>query len=108
MSENAYRIAVLTKYVPDTQFEQKLDDTLRVDRSESVMSELDEYAVEAAMQIVEAEDTDAANSAVIAFTLAQQMPLRGCAVRCSWVHTKAYTFSTMLSQGLMLWRPHAS
>ena len=54
MSENAYRIAVLTKYVPDTQFEQKLDDTLRVDRSESVMSELDEYAVEAAMQIVEA------------------------------------------------------
>ena len=59
MSENAYRIAVLTKYVPDTQFEQKLDDTLRVDRSESVMSELDEYAVEAAMQIVEAEDTDA-------------------------------------------------
>ena len=69
MSENAYRIAVLTKYVPDTQFEQKLDDTLRVDRSESVMSELDEYAVEAAMQIVEAEDTDAANSAVIAFTL---------------------------------------
>ena len=48
MSENAYRIAVLTKYVPDTQFEQKLDDTLRVDRSESVMSELDEYAVEAA------------------------------------------------------------
>ena len=27
VSENAYRIAVLTKYVPDTQFEQKLDDT---------------------------------------------------------------------------------
>ena len=108
MSENAYRIAVLTKYVPDTQFEQKLDDTLRVDRSESVMSELDEYAVEAAMQIVEAEDTDAANSAVIAFTLGAADASKGLRRALQMGHTKAYTFSTMLSQGLMLWRPHAS
>ncbi|MDO4884219.1 MAG: electron transfer flavoprotein subunit beta/FixA family protein [Rothia sp. (in: high G+C Gram-positive bacteria)] len=77
MSENAYRIAVLTKYVPDTQFEQKLNDNLRVDRSESVMSELDEYAVEAAMQIIEAEGNEAANSHVIAFTLGPEAASKG-------------------------------
>lgn len=77
MSENAYRIAVLTKYVPDTQFEQKLDDNLRVDRTESVMSELDEYAVEAALQIFEQEGVNAANSTAIAFTMGPAAASKG-------------------------------
>ncbi|MBM7050857.1 electron transfer flavoprotein subunit beta/FixA family protein [Rothia sp. ZJ932] len=47
-------IAVLVKYVPDTQFDQTIDaEELTVNREESVMSELDEYAVEAALQITE-------------------------------------------------------
>lgn len=58
-------IAVLVKYVPDTQFDQKLDSaTLTVERNESVMSELDEYAVEAALQLADAYEGDATVCAI--------------------------------------------
>ena len=52
----ALNIAVLVKHVPDTQFDRHLDGEHRTtDRSESILSELDEYALEAALQLVEAQ-----------------------------------------------------
>ena len=108
MSENAYRIAVLTKYVPDTQFEQKLDDTLRVDRSESVMSELDEYAVEVAMQIVEAKADVLAGrkSPIVYYMLLSRMDwavLADAMHRWQWVikrHAKPSVFKKLSSKTL--------
>lgn len=68
--ENSHQnlnIAVLVKYVPDTQFDQTIDpEELTVDREESVMSELDEYAVEAALQLAEATDGE---HRVVAFAM---------------------------------------
>ncbi|WP_299166035.1 electron transfer flavoprotein subunit beta/FixA family protein [uncultured Arthrobacter sp.] len=52
-------IAVLVKHVPDTQFDRHLDgDHYTTERSESILSELDEYALEAALQLVEAQGGD--------------------------------------------------
>jgi electron transfer flavoprotein beta subunit len=51
----ALNIAVLVKHVPDTQFDRHLSgEHNTTDRSESILSELDEYALEAALQLVEA------------------------------------------------------
>ncbi|GAB3225526.1 electron transfer flavoprotein subunit beta/FixA family protein [Glycomyces halotolerans] len=49
-------IVVLVKQVPDSGLARRLDDQLRVDRSgaNNVMGELDEYGVEAALQLKEA------------------------------------------------------
>ena len=49
-------IVVLVKQVPDSGLARRLDDQLRVDRNgaNNVMGELDEYAVEAALQLKEA------------------------------------------------------
>jgi electron transfer flavoprotein beta subunit len=49
-------IVVLVKQVPDSGLARQLDDQLRVDRNgaNNVMGELDEYAVEAALQLKEA------------------------------------------------------
>lgn len=50
----ALNIAVLVKHVPDTQFDRHFtEDHNTTDRSESILSELDEYALEAALQLVE-------------------------------------------------------
>lgn len=54
-THSALNIAVLVKHVPDAQFDRHLDgEHSTTDRSESILSELDEYALEAALQLVEA------------------------------------------------------
>ena len=73
MPESANRplnIVVLVKHVPDTQFDRHLsgpDHTL--DRSESILSELDEYALEAALQLAEERGGQAAGNRVTALTM---------------------------------------
>ncbi|MGC0268460.1 electron transfer flavoprotein subunit beta/FixA family protein [Glutamicibacter soli] len=63
-------IVVLVKHVPDVQFDRHIDqESLRLDRSESVLSELDEYAVEAALALVEDNGGFAAGHQVIAATM---------------------------------------
>ncbi|WP_458115356.1 electron transfer flavoprotein subunit beta/FixA family protein [Arthrobacter sp. D2-10] len=54
-THSALNIAVLVKHVPDAQFDRHLNgEHNTTDRSESILSELDEYALEAALQLVEA------------------------------------------------------
>ncbi|WP_291278676.1 electron transfer flavoprotein subunit beta/FixA family protein [Galactobacter sp.] len=51
------KVLVLVKYTPDPQFPRSLgpaDEDYRLDRSESVLSELDEYALEAGLRLAEA------------------------------------------------------
>ncbi len=53
--EETLKIIVLVKHVPDAQFDRHLTgEANTVDRSESILSELDEYALEAALQLTEA------------------------------------------------------
>ncbi|HET8878374.1 MAG TPA: electron transfer flavoprotein subunit beta/FixA family protein [Arthrobacter sp.] len=64
------KIIVLVKHVPDAQFDRHLsggDNT--TDRSESILSELDEYALEAALQLTEARGGEAAGNKVIALSM---------------------------------------
>lgn len=69
-STTPLKIVVLVKHVPDVQFDRHIDsETLRLDRAESVLSELDEYAVEAAVAIVEANGGFAAGHEVIAASM---------------------------------------
>lgn len=63
------RIVVAVKHVPDAQKERSLTDEHTVERSESILSELDEYAVEAALQLVEAHGGKEAGHRVIALTM---------------------------------------
>lgn len=73
MQESANRplnIVVLVKHVPDTQFDRSLagpDHTL--DRSESILSELDEYALEAALQLAEERGGEKGGNSVTALTM---------------------------------------
>lgn len=73
MQESANRplnIVVLVKHVPDTQFDRQLagpDHTL--DRSESILSELDEYALEAALQLAEARGGEKGGNIVTAVAM---------------------------------------
>ncbi|WP_285726314.1 electron transfer flavoprotein subunit beta/FixA family protein [Psychromicrobium xiongbiense] len=68
-------IAVLVKQVPDAQFDRHLrsrdvdSQDYRLDRQESILSELDEYPLEAALQIAEARGGEAAGNRVIAVTM---------------------------------------
>ncbi|MFT4185958.1 MAG: electron transfer flavoprotein subunit beta/FixA family protein [Micrococcaceae bacterium] len=50
------KIVSLVKFVPDAQFEQNFTEDKVVDRSESVLSELDEYAIEQALILKEKHD----------------------------------------------------
>ncbi|MBO9704048.1 electron transfer flavoprotein subunit beta/FixA family protein [Arthrobacter sp. Y-9] len=64
------KIVVLVKHVPDAQFERHLSGPGHtVDRSESILSELDEYALEAALQISEANGGEKGGNTVIALTM---------------------------------------
>ncbi|WP_198154289.1 electron transfer flavoprotein subunit beta/FixA family protein [Neomicrococcus aestuarii] len=66
-SPNPVRVLALVKYVPDAQFDRHIDSAEhRMVRTESILSELDEYAVEAALQLKEAS---AAGSTVVALTV---------------------------------------
>ena len=73
MQESATRplnIVVLVKHVPDTQFDRHLSGPAHtLDRSESILSELDEYALEAALQLAEARGGQAAGNRVTALTM---------------------------------------
>ena len=58
--EETLKIIVLVKHVPDAQFDRHLTgDGHTTDRSESILSELDEYALEAALQLSEARGGEA-------------------------------------------------
>ncbi|MFT4147708.1 MAG: electron transfer flavoprotein subunit beta/FixA family protein [Micrococcaceae bacterium] len=50
------KIIVLVKSVPDAQFEQNFSSKNTVDRSEVILSELDEYAIEEALSLASEND----------------------------------------------------
>ena len=63
-------IAVLVKHVPDAQFDRHLNGPGNTtQRSESILSELDEYALEAALQLAEKHGGEAAGNRVTAVTM---------------------------------------
>ncbi|WAP52714.1 electron transfer flavoprotein subunit beta/FixA family protein [Arthrobacter sp. ATA002] len=69
-SKRPLNIVVLVKHVPDTQFDRHLSGPGHtLDRSESILSELDEYALEAALVIAEARGGQAAGNMVTALTM---------------------------------------
>ncbi|GAA4370213.1 electron transfer flavoprotein subunit beta/FixA family protein [Paeniglutamicibacter cryotolerans] len=64
------RILVLVKHVPDAQFDRRLEEpTHRVDRSDSILSELDEYALEAGLLLAEARGGASAGNTVTALSM---------------------------------------
>lgn len=64
------KIVVLVKHVPDAQFDRHLTGPGNtVDRDESILSELDEYALEAALQLSEARGGAKAGNEVIALSM---------------------------------------
>lgn len=70
MENSALNIVVLVKYVPDAQFDRHLTgDARTLDRSESILSELDEYALEAALALTDARGGAKAGNVVTALTL---------------------------------------
>lgn len=64
------KVLVLVKYVPDAQFDRHLaGQSPRLDRNESILSELDEYAVEAALQLIESHGGAKAGHEVTVLTM---------------------------------------
>ena len=64
------KIIVLVKHVPDAQFDRHLNgEGYTTDRDESILSELDEYALEAALQLAEARGGSKAGNQVIALSM---------------------------------------
>ncbi|MBG6085591.1 electron transfer flavoprotein subunit beta/FixA family protein [Zhihengliuella flava] len=64
------KVLVLVKHVPDAQFDRHLaGESPRLDRQESILSELDEYAVEAALQLIEAHGGAKAGHEVTVLTM---------------------------------------
>jgi electron transfer flavoprotein beta subunit len=64
------KIVVLVKHVPDAQFDRHLTGPGNtMDRSESILSELDEYALEAALQLSEARGGAKGGNKVAALTM---------------------------------------
>ncbi|HKU12459.1 MAG TPA: electron transfer flavoprotein subunit beta/FixA family protein [Sinomonas sp.] len=63
------KIVVLVKHVPDAQFDRHIGPDRTLERSESILSELDEYALEAALQLSEARGGEKAGNQVIALTM---------------------------------------
>ncbi|MCZ2404600.1 electron transfer flavoprotein subunit beta/FixA family protein [Paenarthrobacter sp. Z7-10] len=62
-------IVVLVKHVPDTQLNRRLGEGNTLDRAESILSELDEYPLEAALQLAEARGGEAGGNMVTAVTM---------------------------------------
>ncbi|WP_202912230.1 electron transfer flavoprotein subunit beta/FixA family protein [Nesterenkonia muleiensis] len=60
-------IITLVKWVPDAQLERSIGENRRLDRREGILGELDEYPLEAALQIK--ENNDAATVRVSALTM---------------------------------------
>ncbi|MFQ4147142.1 electron transfer flavoprotein subunit beta/FixA family protein [Arthrobacter sp. LAPM80] len=70
VENSALNIVVLVKYVPDAQFDRHLTgDAHTLDRNESILSELDEYALEAALALTDARGGAKAGNTVTALTL---------------------------------------
>lgn len=70
MENTALKIVVLVKHVPDAQFDRHLAGSSNTtDRSSSILSELDEYALEAALQLVENHGGAEAGHQVLALTM---------------------------------------
>jgi electron transfer flavoprotein beta subunit len=68
--EETLKIIVLVKHVPDAQFDRHLiGEDHTTDRDESILSELDEYALEAALQLIEARGGSKAGNKVIALSM---------------------------------------
>jgi electron transfer flavoprotein beta subunit len=68
--EETLKIIVLVKHVPDAQFDRHLNgEGYTTDRDESILSELDEYALEAALQLAEARGGSKAGNQVIALSM---------------------------------------
>jgi electron transfer flavoprotein beta subunit len=63
------KIVVLVKHVPDAQFDRHIGPDNTLERSESILSELDEYALEAALQLSEARGGEKAGNQVVALTM---------------------------------------
>ncbi|UVJ38365.1 electron transfer flavoprotein subunit beta/FixA family protein [Arthrobacter sp. CJ23] len=64
------KIVVLVKHVPDAQFDRHITGANNTtDRDESILSELDEYALEAALQLIEARGGSKAGNQVIALSM---------------------------------------
>lgn len=57
-------IITLVKWVPDAQLERSFGENRRLDRSEGILGELDEYPLEAALQIKENNDAEVRVSAL--------------------------------------------
>lgn len=62
------KVLVLVKYTPDAQFPRHFDESNRLVREESILSELDEYAIESALEISEAHGGEK-NSPVTVLTM---------------------------------------
>lgn len=70
VENSALNIVVLVKYVPDTQFDRHLTgENHRIDRNESILSELDEYALEAALTLTDARGGAKGGNTVTALTI---------------------------------------
>ncbi|GER24150.1 electron transfer flavoprotein subunit beta [Zafaria cholistanensis] len=64
------KILVLVKHVPDAQFDRHLSGPGHtIDRQDSILSELDEYAVEAALQLAESRGGPKAGNTVTALSM---------------------------------------
>lgn len=64
------KVLVLVKHVPDAQFDRHLSGPGNTtDRSESILSELDEYAIETALQLTESRGGPKAGNTVTALTM---------------------------------------
>ncbi|WP_315912970.1 electron transfer flavoprotein subunit beta/FixA family protein [Arthrobacter sp. lap29] len=70
VENSALNIVVLVKYVPDAQFDRQLSGAAHaLDRSESILSELDEYALEAALALTDARGGVKGGNTVTALTV---------------------------------------
>ena len=65
----AMRIVVCVKHVPDMQSERRFEDGRLVRGEDDVLNELDENAIEAAVQLKEAEENADREGEVIALTM---------------------------------------
>jgi hypothetical protein len=95
------KIVVLAKYVPDAAGERTFAPTAQWigPRATDLLSELDEYAVEQALQI--ADDGD--DVEVVVMTLGPMMQPTPSSARCRWARRPASTSSTTPCTAPMRW-----
>ncbi len=89
------RIVVTVKYVPDATGDRHFAEDLTVDRDDvdGLLSELDEYAVEQALQIADDAD-DADDAEITVLTVGPRTRRTRCARRFRWVPTRRSTSRT--------------